>query len=482
MMNFSRVLLVVGFVALSGCSSLTELRQDFADKVFGREPPNPPAELEDINPTYNTKIDWSSSAGKTDKYDYTPASDSSAVYVANAEGELAKLDAANGRQLWRVDIGEPISGGVGIGAGVVLVGSSKGNVHAYDTAGKALWKAKVSSEILSVPRYFDGLAIVRTGDNRIFGLDAADGSRKWVYERINPALTLRSSVGVVVDGGAVYAGFAGGKMVAIRADNGKLLWEATVAQPKGVTEIERIADITSLPVVIGPIVYAVAYQGKIAAVDRRSGKVLWNRDISSYSGMNVEEARIFVSHTLGAVYSLDYETGKTFWRQGALANRRLTAPLPMGNLIAVGDLEGYVHFLTRDEGKFAARIQLDSNAVMSLIPGATSKQLIAETRDGGLYAISVSESSARLEPARAEPAKPSEPIPEPASEKTEEPAKSESSAPEALKPDAPNPEVPSPEAPSEERSILFQKNDSILLPDSSNQDSGGPGIRLPTGP
>jgi outer membrane protein assembly factor BamB len=388
--NLRRFSLILSLAMLAGCSALTEFRSDFADKLFGREPPNPPAALTEFKPSYTAKIDWSSNVGKTDKYDYTPATDSSAVYASNVTGEIIKLDAANGRQLWRVNIGEPISGGVGIGAGVILVGSKKGFVHAYDAAtGKPSWKAKVSSEILSVPRYFDGMAIVRTNDNHIFGLDATDGSRKWVYERISPALTLRSSVGIVVDGGAVYAGFAGGKLIAIRADNGKIIWEASVAQPKGVTEIERIADITSLPVVDGALVYAVAYQGKIAAVDRATGRIAWNRDISSFAGLNAEDGKIFVSHTLGAIYSLDFSTGKTFWRQAALANRRLTAPLPMGTVIAVGDLEGYVHFLTRDEGNFAARIKLDGNAVMSLIPGSNSSQLIAETRDGGLYAISI---------------------------------------------------------------------------------------------
>ena len=473
-------LLLSLLTGLTACSTLTELRQDFADKVFGREPPNPPAELEVIQPTHVAKIDWSGNAGKTDKFDYTPALDASAVYVANIEGEISKLDPANGRQIWQVNVGEPISGGVGIGAGIVLVGSSKGNLFAYDVSGKQVWKAKLSSEILSVPRYFDGVVIARSGDNRIYGLDATDGSRKWVYERINPALTLRSSVGVVVDSGAVYAGFAGGKMVAIRADNGKLIWEATVAQPKGVTEIERIADITSLPVVDGPLVYAVAYQGKIAAVDRRSGKVLWNRDISSYSGLNVQDAKIFVSHTLGAVYSLDYETGKTFWRQGALSNRRLTAPLPLEGVIAVGDLEGYVHFLSRDEGKFVARIKLDSNPVMALIAGANSNQIIAETREGGLYAISVADSK---QPA-ATPIGRSEKAPV-ANEKIEDkndaminekPLSSTETNPidTGLSSDSqPNPQ-------GEERSILFQKNDSILLPDSSNQDNSGPGIRLPS--
>ena len=461
-MNFlkhTRFVLLLALFALAGCETLTSLRQDFADKVFGREPPNPPAVLQEFQPSYTAKIDWSSNIGKTERYDYTPALDSSAVYASNAAGEIVKLDANNGRQIWRINIGEPISGGIGIGAGILMVGSKTGNVHAYDASGKPLWKSKVSSEILSVPRYFDGLVIVRAGDNHIFGLDATDGNRKWVYERTTPALSLRSSVGIVVDGGAVYAGFAGGKMVAIRADNGKLLWEATIAQPKGVTEIERIADITSLPVIDGPVVYAVAYQGRIAAVDRRSGKVVWNRDISSYAGMSTEDGKVFVSHALGSVYSLDYETGKTFWRQAGLLNRRLTAPLPMGSVIAVGDLDGYLHFLTRDEGSFASRIKLDSNAVMSLIPGATSSQLIAETRDGGIYAISIAENGAATPskiPVSKEPAKRSEPAPEP--------AKTES------KPDT-------------ERSIMFKK-DPMLQPDapesSPSENNSGPGIKLPS--
>ena len=463
-----RFVLLLSLLALAGCETLTSLRQDFADKVFGREPPNPPAALVEFKPSYTAKIDWSSSIGKTERYDYTPALDSSAVYANNAAGEIIKLDASNGRQAWRINIGEPISGGIGIGAGILMVGSKTGNVHALDTAGKLLWKSKVSSEILSVPRYFDGLVIVRTGDNHIFGLDATDGSRKWVYERTTPALSLRSSVGIVVDGGAVYAGFAGGKMVSIRADNGKLLWEATIAQPKGVTEIERIADITSLPVIDGPVVYAVAYQGRVAAVDRRSGKVVWNRDISSYSGMNAQDGKVFVSHALGSVYSLDYETGKTFWRQAGLLNRRLSAPLPMGSVIAVGDLEGYLHFLTRDEGGFAARIKLDGNAVMSLIAGASSNQLIAETRDGGIFAISIAEigtTTPNKEPVSKEPAKRSGPAPEP--------AKSDS-----------QPEPSAPETPNTERSIMFQK-DPMLLPDAPSENlpsknNSGPGIRLPS--
>jgi len=446
MTKLLRISILFSLLALTACSSFTELTSDLKDKVMGKEPPNPPAALVDFKQTYNARVLWSSHIGETARYDYTPALDAGFVYDANAEGELVKLDATTGKQIWRVKATEPLSGGVGVGGGIVMVGSSKGNVLAFDLNGKQLWKSKVSSEVLSVPRYFDGNVIARTGDNHIFGIDAADGTRKWVYERASPALSLRSSVGVIVDGGAVYAGFAGGKMVAIRADNGKLLWEATVAQPKGVTEIERIADITSLPVVDGPVVFAVAYQGRVAAVDRTNGKVIWNRDISSYSGISIEDGRLYVSHSLGSVYALDYSTSKTFWRQPALLNRRLSTPLPMGSLVAVGDLEGYVHFMNRDDGSFASRIKVDGDPVMSLISGNSSLQVIVATRGGGLYAISVAEVGGKPEPA---PAKRSEPA--------AEPAQNEPAAPE-------------------ERSILFK--DNPLLPDTPVDT--GPGIHLPS--
>ena len=311
------------------------------------------------------------------------------AYAAGAAGDIVKLDVVTGKQAWRVNAGEKLSGGVGVGGSLVMVGTQKGVVYAYDVSGKLQWKSKLSSEVLSAPKYFDGTVVVRTGDSRIYGINANDGSRKWVYDRTSPALTLRSSAGLVVDGGAVYAGFGGGKLVALRADNGKLLWEASVAQPKGVTEIERIADITSLPVLDGPLVYAVAYQGRIAAVDRISGRVIWNRDISSLSGLSVEDGRIFVSHSAGSVYALDYTSGKTFWRQPVLKNRQLTAPVAMGSWTVVGDLEGYLHFLSRDDGAIVSRIKVDGSAVMPQMVLINSSTVLAQTRDGGIYAVQV---------------------------------------------------------------------------------------------
>lgn len=380
---------VAGVLLLTSCSTMSDIKTTISDRVFGEEPVNAPEPLTEFKATINTQLLWQAKIGESQDFDFTPAVDAGYVYAASADGSLVKLNAINGQSVWRVNAGEKISGGVGVGGSLVLLGTQTGSLYAYDMAGKLQWKSKLSSEIISAPKYFDGLVIVRTGDSRIYGINANDGSRKWVYDRSNPSLTLRSSAGLVVDGGAVYAGFAGGKLAAIRADNGKVLWEASVAQPKGVTEIERIADITSLPVIDGPLVYAVAYQGRIAAVDRLNGRVVWDRDISSLSGLSAEDARVFVAHAAGSVYSLDYTTGKTFWRQAALKNRSLTTPVPMGNQIAVGDIEGYVHFLNREDGALASRIKTDGTPIMAQMTLINSTTLLAQTRKGGLYAIQI---------------------------------------------------------------------------------------------
>ncbi len=388
-MKFYQWTALLGAVVLSACTSITDLKTDVSERLFGRQSTEIPSELNEIKSTVQAKVLWSSRLDMSEDDDFTPAVDNGYIYAAGSKGEVIKLSASSGKQEWRVNLGEAITGGVGIGANLVLVGTQKGYVVAYDFNGKMLWKAKVSSQVLSAPKVDFGVVVVRCGDSRIYGLNAVDGSRKWIYERATPPLSLKSSAGVVLDGGAAYAGFAGGKLIALRVEDGKVLWEVSVAQPKGTTEIERIADITSLPVVDGPLVYAVAYQGKVAAVDRATGRTAWSRDISSYTGLNAEDARVFVSHAASAVYALDFSTGKTYWRQGDLRQRRITAPLPMGNTIAIGDVEGYVHLLSREDGSFVGRLKIEDAPIMPQMVALGSSTVIAQTRKGGIYAISL---------------------------------------------------------------------------------------------
>jgi outer membrane protein assembly factor BamB len=376
---------------LTGCSSVTELKTDISERMFGREPRDPPTELKEIKTTADAKLLWQASVGAAADYDFTPAVDGKAIYAASQNGDITRLDAATGKPVWHISAGEKLSGGTGAGENLVLVGTPKGMVLSFDQAsGKPLWKARVASEVLSAPRVFQGVVVVRSGDSRIYGLDAVDGKRKWVYERATPTLSLRSSAGVVIDdAGIAFVGFAGGKLVAINSADGKIIWEAAVALPKGTTEIERIADVTSLPVADGRYVYAVAYNGRTVGIERSSGRVSWNRDISSYNGLAADGSTLYVTQSNGAVYALDYSSGKSFWRQGGLQWRQTTAPLPVGRYALLGDFEGYVHLLARDDGDFAARIRTDSSAVMPQPVALGGSSALFQTRGGGLYAISI---------------------------------------------------------------------------------------------
>lgn len=387
--NVLRYWVVVLSLLLSGCGGFSDLKEDVKEAMFGRESDEPPAPLKDIKTTSEMKLLWHVGVGASGDYDFIPAVDKNAVYAASQSGEVSRVDPVNGQVAWHVNSGETISGGVGAGEGLVLTGTNKGMVLAMDQKnGKLLWKSKVASEILSAPQIFGGVVVVRSGDSRIYGIDATDGKRKWVYERVTPTLSLRSSAGVVVDAqGVAFAGFAGGKLVAINTANGKVFWEASVALPKGATEIERIADVTSLPVFDGRYVYAAAFQGRVVGVDRASGQVVWNRDISSYKGLMSDGSMVYVTQSNGAVYALDYSTGKTFWRQGDLQYRQTTAPIGLGRYAAVGDLEGWVHMLSRDDGGFTARIKTDNSAVMPNLVSLGDGVILAQTRAGGLYAI-----------------------------------------------------------------------------------------------
>lgn len=378
---------LAGLLALSlgGCASIGESLSTGFGLWGGKDPAEKPALLPEFKPSVAVGMQWQGSVGAAGDYVFTPSVIDAGVYAAGA-GAVTRFDEASGKQLWRVETGKKLSAGVGVGGGLVLAATPKGEVLAYDTDGKEVWQAAISAEVLSAPQVADGTVVVRSVDGRIFGLDARDGKRKWVYQRALPPLAIRSHAGVVLTRGAVFAGYAGGKLVALSLDNGTLGWEASVAQPRGATELERIADVTSLPVVDGNRICAVAYQGRVACFDIVNGNLAWAREMSSISGLALDQSYLYVSDARGAVHALDKNSGASIWKQDKLGNRRLSAPLARGNHVAVGDLEGQVHFLAREDGSFAARVATDGSAI-GAAPQALGQGLLVQTRNGGLFAI-----------------------------------------------------------------------------------------------
>jgi outer membrane protein assembly factor BamB len=373
---------------LAGCSGMGEKVSTGFGLWGGKDTGEKPAALVEFKPAAELKSSWQERVGGAGDTVLFPAVVSDRIYAVGLDGKIAHISAETGKQQWSIDSGRKVSGGVGADSGMVAVGTAKGEVLTFDAKGQPLWQARLSSEILSAPQVANDIVVVRTGDGRIFGLDAKDGKRKWVYQRAMPSLALRSNAGVVVTHGAVFAGFAGGKLVALNLATGNIGWEATVALPRGATELERVTDVSSLPVVDGRMICATAYQGRTACFDIASGNLLWARDVSSSSGLAMDDRYVYVSDTRGAIHALDKHSGASLWKQDKLLARQVTAPLALGRYIAVADVQGYVHLLAREDGSFAARIATDGSQI-GAPPVALNKGFLVQTRNGGLYALTV---------------------------------------------------------------------------------------------
>jgi outer membrane protein assembly factor BamB len=349
------------------------------------------AELPDIEATVQVRVAWEASVGKAEEAILAPAVVGGNVYAAAHDGTVVSLDAARGRERWRADAGEALSGGVGSDGDLVAVGSEEGQVIALDAAtGKIRWRSRVSSEVLSPPVVTGDLVIVRSADSRLFALDAQDGKRRWLYQRASAPLSIRSAEGTAVSGGLVFAGFSGGKLMALSLTNGAPRWEATVAVPKGSTELERVTDVVGIPAVGERDVCAAAYQGRVGCFDVANANPLWSRELSSSSSVGLDPGFVFVSDEKGSVHALDRSAGTSVWKQDKLFLRRLSAPLPLGREIAVADVEGYVHLLARDTGAFVARAKTDGTPLAAYLV-RVENGFLAQTRGGRLYAFTVAD-------------------------------------------------------------------------------------------
>ena len=348
--------------------------------------PAPLPELKDARPV---RVLWSANVGAAENFVFSPAIVGDAVYAAARDGSVTRLDAADGRIRWQVQAGTRLSAGVGADATSVAVATEEGEVIVLDAeTGKRRWRARVSSEVLAAPTLGNGLVLVRSLDNRVFAFGAGDGARRWVYQRAPAALIVRTPAGLAIEDDSAYAGFRGGKLAALALANGGPRWEATVALPRGATELERVTDITGVPALQGREVCAAAYQGRVACYERANGRQVWGRELSSLSGVSLDARYAFIADEHGAVHALDRTSGRSVWKQDRLAYRQLSLPVPSGEAVAVGDFEGYVHFLARDSGAFLARFETGGGAVRAA-PVALPSGWLVLSASGALHALAL---------------------------------------------------------------------------------------------
>lgn len=379
MMNLTKKPLRAGVVLslalLAGCSMFSS-----------KKPRVEPAPLMNFKPSMAVRTLWTADVGKSGSYFLAPALADGKVYAAATDGKVSALDAASGKLLWTTTVDADLSAGVAADEATVAVASAKGTLFAFDAAtGKQRWKTKLSTEVLSAPAIGSGVVIVRSMDNKIAAYDVETGKRRWMVQRTAPALVLRAAPGIVISDGVAFVALPAGRLLSLSAVTGVARWDAAVAEPRGSTELERVSDVSGTPALLGREICSTSYQGRIVCIDAVNGSVRWAREFSAEVGPGIDQRYVFGADESGTVAGFSRDTGGSLWRSTSLSGRGLSAPVSFGRAVVVGDKEGYLHFLSREEGAMLARVNLGSQVrATPLVAGAN---LIVQTRDGKLVAL-----------------------------------------------------------------------------------------------
>jgi outer membrane protein assembly factor BamB len=380
-MNALRLIVIAGWTALAtGCGL-------FGGGTDNSEPPSP---VPEFSPTLTIQQAWSVDTG-ADTRGYhvklTPLVAKEKVIVVNPKGEIQAFQLESGALLWKQATGLPLSSGAGAGSGLVVAGSRGGEVVALsEDSGEERWRVKLSSEILAAPQIGGNVVVVRANDGNLVGLSADSGARLWSYNRAVPALSLRGSSAPVVVDDLVFAGFDNGRVAALELRSGKARWEEQVAQPRGRSQLERMVDVDADLRLRARTLYTVTYQGRIATYDFNQGGALqWNRELSSYAGFEIDDRALYLTDSSSHVWALDRFSGASLWKQTRLQARQVSAPAVNGRYVVVGDLEGEVFWLRSDDGQFAARFSTGSAVHAPLVTSGSI--VLALNANGRLFAL-----------------------------------------------------------------------------------------------
>jgi outer membrane protein assembly factor BamB len=353
----------------------------------------PPSELLDFEKSADVREIWSSGTGEG--VDRTgarprPAYSDDRVFITDVEGGLLAFDAGNGKRLWQHKSDERLVSGADAHDGLVVAGSIDGLVIAMDAAtGDQRWSSRVSSELLVAPVIAGDIVVVRTNDGRVHGLNSGDGTRVWQFDRGSPLISLRGNGPTLISGGRAYIGYDNARIVALSVADGDLLWEQTIARPDGRTELERMNDVDGELQLIDDALYSITYRGQVTALSIDNGRPLWGRDLSSYAGLSSSGDALYAVDDEGVLWALDRRSGSSLWKQDALSHRWMTTPITMGEYVVLGDLEGYVHWLRREDGATAARFRLGKKGIRAA-PLVVGNRVYVASVDGRLAGYELS--------------------------------------------------------------------------------------------
>lgn len=368
----------------------------------------PFAELTEIEEQFEPEVIWDEGIGDGVEHYFSrlsPAIAYGKIFTADRLGDAYALDLATGDELWSIDLSDVndersffddrvsarIAGGASTGYDKVVWGSENGDVFALNAeTGELEWHVKVPGEVISKPEFDSNLVIINTASGVLVALDVTTGEEVWKTEQSVPPLSLRGVSGVTINSGGVFVGLASGEVGVFIIENGQQGWTKEIGEPSGSTELQRIVDVDVTPVIFGDKVFAISANGNLAAIDLRSGREVWKRKYSSYRKLTISGNQIFATDIQGHLYAINRNSGMELWSNLALTNRGTTGAVSVGDYVVVGDFEGYLHWMSKDDGTIVARHHVDSSGIY-VTPIVHEGLLYVQSRDGDLEVIKTPE-------------------------------------------------------------------------------------------
>jgi len=372
-------------LSLAACGGKSKKSDFFAEEVA----PKKPRVVNQTAIQRNWSLNLGGKIGQGDAI-ISPAILGDHLYAASTNGSIDKVSANSGKRIWRTKLkGETITAGVGVGSGLVLVATDQGIVYALNQDdGEISWQAQLSSEILASPVAGSEIVVARTGDGKVYGLAAYDGQVQWTISRQLPKLTLRGDSKPLIYSGVVFTGFSDGTLAAVEASNGRALWDFPISFPRGTSEIDRLADIDTDPLLVGNNIYVSSYQEVTHALDIQQQRIQWSADVSSFHTLAYDAAYLYISDKKGVVHQLDRSNGKKIWSQEGLRLSSVSAPISVGPYVLVADGDSALYVMDKRDGNYVGKHKLGSKTIVGE-PIVDSDTIYFIDSSGKLQSLSV---------------------------------------------------------------------------------------------
>jgi outer membrane protein assembly factor BamB len=304
------------------------------------------------------------------------------VVVAATDGTVLSLDAASGRENWRAAAGVPLATGAGSDGRLVAAASATSELLVWE-AGRLLWRQRLTSQPYTAPLVAGDRVFVLGGDRSVTAFDGRTGQVLWSQQRTTEPLVLRQPGVLLAVGDTLVAGLSA-RLTGLNPDNGSIRWEAPLASPRGINDIERLVDLTAPVSRVADVVCARAYQVSVGCVSTARGSVLWTKPANGATGLAGDEQAVFAAEADGMVVAWRRSDGERLWSTDRLRYRQLTGALSLGRSVVVGDQQGLVHLLARENGAPLNRLVTDGSGIAST-PVVAGNTLVVATRSGGIF-------------------------------------------------------------------------------------------------